>query len=72
MSDQDIKAIMVRGPFTAAETERIIRFVKQIDDDRGDPKAVFEIMVLGGSGAKIDQLLRDAGEDTLTVRVGQA
>jgi hypothetical protein len=30
---------------------------------------VFEIMALGGAGTKIDQLLRELDEDTLSVRV---
>jgi hypothetical protein len=65
----EIKAIMARGPFTKEEAERVIALVRRIDDERRDPDAIFEIMVLGGSGARIDQLLHDIGEDTLSVRI---
>jgi hypothetical protein len=67
----DIKAVLVRGPFSQAEFDRVVALVKSIDDDRGDPRAVFEIMALGGAGAKVDQLLRDLGEATVTVSVDQ-
>ena len=66
-----IRAVMVRGPFTKDEFDRVVALVKQIDEDRGDPKSVFEIMALGGSGTKVDQLLRDLGEATVSVRVDQ-
>jgi hypothetical protein len=69
MTNNGIKAVMVRGPFTQDEFDRIVALVKQIDDERGDPTAVFEIMALGGAGTKIDQLLRELDEDTLSVRV---
>jgi hypothetical protein len=66
VAPREIKAVLVRGPFTVEEFERVVNFVKAIDDARADPAAIFEIMSLGGSGTVVDQILKDLDEKTLS------